>query len=125
MSVEVLPREKGAKLERKKKRGKKRPMRYSTGLGGIQKAVRAFNHFAVVGTDGLSIYMREFDKEWDKEAKQRRDGGLREMYPIFGKSLTRSLVPAGDMPRRVTKTLPRPNLRLALRVLFPPLWFIR
>lgn len=112
-----------SEVTEKKKKKKKR--KYSTGLGYQQDSIRALNKAAKSIYEGVTAGIKEWDRQWDKSARKKRNGGLLDSPRNFGRAASKALRVATKGPSRATKALPKIK-RISLSTVFvPPLWFSR
>jgi hypothetical protein len=111
--------------KKKKKKKRKKKMRYSWGLGLAQQYLRAFNKAGRSVAEAAGEYWGEWDERWDRSARRRKDGALRDLPRNQGRAISRGMRAAADGPKRFTAALPRIGKLSLLRLFFPPLWFRR
>jgi hypothetical protein len=115
-----LPRDK-----RKKKRKKKaKRLKYSPGIGLAQAYVRAMNKAGRHLGRSAAVYWKVWDESWDRSARRRSDGALRDIPVNYGRALSASMKAAQRGPRAFTRALPKVRPFSWLRVFVPPLWFV-
>lgn len=109
----------------KKKKKKRRKMKYSRGTGVFQKAVRGFNKGLRTATEGLVVTVEAWNDAWDRSARKKKDGALHDVIPNSAKAVTKGLIISSKAVKRVYTRVAYPSGATVIRLLVPPLWFVK